>query len=69
MDNSGYESTMYELNAFLRGKLKANYIFWTRDYKYYPRVLEMLNSSQVKNKPAGGLSIVCPSTYSSCNSN
>ncbi|GKS69321.1 hypothetical protein W03_13250 [Nitrosomonas sp. PY1] len=65
-DSSGYKPTVSELLDFLRDDLKANYIFWTRDPKYYQGVLEMLNWSAQKDKDAGGLSTTCPSTYSSC---
>lgn len=65
-DSSGYEPTVVELLDFLRDDLQANYIFWTRDVRYYPKVLEMLNWSGQKDKIAGGLRTTCPSTYPSC---
>jgi hypothetical protein len=65
-DSSGYEPTVVELLDFLRDDLQANYIFWTRDIRYYPKVLEMLNWSGQKDKIAGGLRTTCPSTYPSC---
>jgi len=69
MDNTGYEPTISEINTFLRDKLKANYIFWTRDPLYNDRILEVLNSKAIKDSPTGGLINKCPSTYSACNGN
>lgn len=65
-DGTGYQPTMLELLAFARDRLKSNYIFWARSPEYYPKVLEMLNWSEQKKDPAGGLSIACPSNFSSC---
>ncbi|MCE9550137.1 MAG: glycoside hydrolase [Betaproteobacteria bacterium] len=65
-DGTGYKPTILELLAFARDKLKANYIFWTRDPEYFPQVLEMLNRKDQTSDPAGGLDPTCPSAYSSC---
>lgn len=67
-DGTGYQPTVTELLAFARDRLKSNYIFWLRDPKYYPQVLEMLNWNAQKNDltGAGGLSSTCPTTFSSC---
>ncbi len=65
-DGTGYEPSILELLTFARDNLKANYIFWSRDPVYFPRVLEMLNWNDQKSDPAGGLDPTCPSTYSSC---
>lgn len=66
LNGTGYEPTVSELLVFLRDKLKANYIFWTRDPDYFQKVLEMLNWSAQKRNPEGGLDSTCPSAYSSC---
>ncbi len=65
-DGTGYEPTVLELLTFARDNLKANYIFWTRDPVYFPKVLEMLNWKDQTSDPAGGLDPTCPSAYSSC---
>ena len=65
-DGTGYEPTVKELLDFARDKLKANYIFWTRNTDYSYKVLEMLNSKAHKSTPSGGLDVTCPSTYTSC---
>ena len=65
-DGSGYKPNVSELLAFARDKLKANYIFWTRNPDYYRKVLELLNMRAHKSTPAGGLDPTCPSTFSSC---
>jgi len=65
-DGTGYEPTVSELLTFARDKLQANYIFWTREPTYFPKVLEMLNWKDQTSDPAGGLDTTCPSAYSSC---
>lgn len=65
-DGTGYEPTVSELLTFARNNLKANYIFWTRDPAYFPKVLDMLNRTDQISDPAGGLDPTCPSAYSSC---
>ncbi|AEJ01617.1 hypothetical protein Nit79A3_1809 [Nitrosomonas sp. Is79A3] len=65
-DGTGHEPTVLELLTFARDTLKANYIFWTRDPAYFPKVLEMLNWKDQTSDPAGGLDPTCPSAYSSC---
>ncbi len=64
-DGTGYEPDVTELLAFARDRLKANYLFWTRDPKYYSRVLKMLNKLDLSD-PAGGLDSTCPKAFSSC---
>jgi hypothetical protein len=66
-DGKGYQPTLPQLLSFARDTLKANYLFWTRDQDFYPQVLELLNASAQRDKPAGGLDPNCPSAYSSCN--
>ena len=51
--------------SFARDTLKANYLFWTRDPKYYSRVLQKLKTLD-SSDPAGGLDSNCPKAYSSC---
>lgn len=63
---ASYEPSVSELLAFGRDKLKANYIFWTRDPDYQWKVRELLNKSQQKNMPAGGLNVACPTAYVAC---
>lgn len=65
-DGTGYEPTVKELLDFARDKLKANYIFWTRNTDYSYKVREMLNSKAHRSTPSGGLDGTCPSTFSSC---
>ncbi|SFE80303.1 glycoside hydrolase [Nitrosomonas sp. Nm166] len=65
-DGSGYKPTVSELLAFARDKLKANYIFWTRNPDYYRKVLELLNMKAQKTTLSGGLDSTCPSAFSSC---
>lgn len=68
----GREPKVDELVAFTRDKLKANYVFWTRDVgwkdetAYYPKVLAHLASF-----PAGpgGLDARCPAAFLACNRN
>ncbi|MCC8996538.1 MAG: glycoside hydrolase [Nitrosomonas sp.] len=70
MDGTGYEPTISEIHTFVRDKLKANYIFWTRDSLYNDKILEVLNSKAIKDKlPTGGLIDQCPSTYPACDRN
>jgi hypothetical protein len=66
LNGKGYKPTVSQLLAFARDELKANYIFWTREEDYYPKVLETLNMRDQKINAAGGLDTTCPSTYSSC---
>lgn len=65
-DGRGYKPTVSELLTFARDKLKANYIFWTRDENNYLEVLKLLNLPDQKSDPAGGLNASCPRAYSSC---
>ncbi len=62
----GYEPSVSELFTFARDTLKANYMFWTRDPDYYWKVLQLLNKSQQKTAPAGGLGASCPTAYVRC---
>ncbi len=64
-DGAGYEPNVSEIFSFARDRLKANYIFWTRDPKYYSRVLEILNKLDQTDQ-AGELNSDCPKAYSSC---
>jgi len=64
-DGAGYEPDVSELLAFARDRLRANYLFWTRDPKYYSKVLQMLNKLDLSDS-AGGLDSSCPKAYSSC---
>ncbi|PSJ16022.1 glycoside hydrolase [Nitrosomonas supralitoralis] len=64
-DGTGYVPTVYQILAFARDTLHANYIFWTRE-KHYAQVLEVLNWKKQKNAPAGGLNPACPTAYTSC---
>lgn len=65
-DGTGYEPTVSEILVFARDTLKANYIFWSRVPEYYDKVLEVLNWTEQRSNPAGGLNPVCPTAYSSC---
>ena len=65
-DGTGYQPTVSELLAFARDTLKANYLFWTRNPDYFPKVLELLNMKDQRSTPSGGLDETCPSAYSSC---
>lgn len=64
-DWKGHAPEISELMAFARDTLKANYLFWTRDPKYFPRVLQELNSLDLSD-PAGGLDSKCPKAFGSC---
>ena len=64
-DGKGYEPDISELMSFARDTLKANYLFWTRDPKYYSRVLQKLKTLD-SSDPAGGLDSNCPKASSSC---
>lgn len=64
-DGKGYHPEISELMAFARDTLKANYLFWTRDPKYFSRVLQKLNTLDLSD-PAGGLDSKCPKAYGSC---
>ena len=46
--------------------LKANYIIWTREPKYYARLLQVLNEPDQTADPAGGLISSCPKSFKSC---
>lgn len=63
---SAREPAIDELLIFARDNLKANYIFWTRAPNYYPKVLEMLNSSEQTVNPEGGLNTNCPMSFTAC---
>ncbi|SOD16202.1 glycoside hydrolase [Nitrosomonas ureae] len=65
-DGSGTTPTISEILVFARDTLHANYIFWSRIPGYYDQVLEVLNLAGQTSDPAGGLSSVCPTAYSSC---
>jgi len=65
-DGTGTVPTISEILAFARDTLHANYIFWSRIPGYYNQVLETLNLAEQTSDPAGGLSSVCPTAYSSC---
>lgn len=65
-DGTGYVPTVSEIMAFARDTLHANYIFWSRVPEYKDQVLEVLNWSEQRNDPAGGLNSTCPTVYSSC---
>jgi hypothetical protein len=65
-DGAGNVPTISEIFAFARDNLKSNYIFWTRNPKYYSKVLELLNEPDIVKDPFGGLSSVCPRAYTSC---
>ena len=59
-----------DLYAFAKGRLHANYIFWsktlTEPLMPYTNVLAMFKSSSFPKDAAGGLSTVCPTTFASC---
>ncbi|WP_242447245.1 glycoside hydrolase [Nitrosomonas supralitoralis] len=65
-DGAGSVPTVAEIFAFARDNLKSNYIFWTRNPKYYSKVLELLNEPDIAKDPFGGLSSICPKAYMSC---
>ncbi|MCS6319495.1 MAG: glycoside hydrolase [Nitrospira sp.] len=65
-DGQGRVPTIPELLAFARDRLRANYIFWTRAPKHYPKVLELMNGLPAAGGPAGGLDSTCPKAYASC---
>lgn len=65
-DGAGSVPTVPEIFAFARDNLKSNYIFWTRNPKYYSKVLELLNGPDIARDPFGGLNSVCPKVYTSC---
>ncbi|SNX61093.1 hypothetical protein SAMN06296273_2549 [Nitrosomonas ureae] len=65
-DGTGYVPTVSEILVFARDTLHANYIFWSRVPEYKDQVLEVLNWSEQRNDPAGGLSFTCPTVYTSC---
>lgn len=65
-NKTGRVPTIHDLLSFARDKLKANYIFWTREPNHYSRVLAILNEPEQTRDPAGGLSSICPKAYSSC---
>jgi hypothetical protein len=59
-DGQGRVPTIPELLAFARDRLRANYIFWTRAPKHYPKVLELMNGLPAAGGPAGGLRFDLP---------
>lgn len=60
------EPSIHELLAFAKNNLKANYIIWTRDPKYFSRLLQVLNEPDQIRDPSGGLIAVCPKAFRSC---
>ena len=65
-DGQGRVPTIPELLAFAQDRLRANYIFWTRAPKHYPKVLELMNGLPAAGGPARGLDSTCPTAYVSC---
>ncbi|WP_298234162.1 hypothetical protein [uncultured Azohydromonas sp.] len=55
------------LYAFAKGRLHANYLFWSKTLTEplvpYAKVLQMFKSAGFPKDAAGGLSSVCPSTF------
>lgn len=60
------EPSIHELLHFAKNNLKANYIIWTREPKYYARLLQVLNEPDQTADPAGGLISSCPKSFKSC---
>lgn len=65
-DGTGHEPSVLELLTFARDKLKANYIFWTRDPAYFQKLLNLLNDPAQVIGPSGGLGEACPAAYIAC---
>lgn len=63
----GFKPTINQLLTFARDNLKANYIFWTRDYEYYEKLLAVMKSVDITGSAAGGLGTKCPTAFASCN--
>ncbi|SOD21070.1 glycoside hydrolase [Nitrosomonas ureae] len=64
--NKGPAPTVLELLVFARDELKSNYIFWQRVPEYVDNVLEVMNFTNQKSTPSGGLKAACPTAYPSC---
>jgi hypothetical protein len=59
-----------DLYAFAKGRLHANYIFWSKTLTEplvpYNNVLAMFKSSTFPKDASGGLATTCPTTFASC---
>ncbi len=60
------EPSIHELLSFAKNNLKANYIIWTREPKYFSRLLQVLNEPDQTREPSGGLIATCPKAFRSC---
>lgn len=64
-----FAPTVRQLLDYARDNLKANYIFWARDPKYFDKVNSMLSTLKKNNDPAVKLKTDCPIAYGSCITN